>query len=88
MQLKQYLADHFLILDGGMGTLLQKAGLPAGAYPERWNLTHPDAVRDIQRAYFEAGSRVVTTNTFGANSLKFDRAELRAVIEAGLSTLM
>ncbi len=84
MQLKQYLADHFLILDGGMGTLLQKAGLPAGACPERWNLTHPDAVRDIQRAYFEAGSRVVNTNTFGANSLKFDRAELRAVIEAGV----
>ena len=84
MQLKQYLADHFLILDGGMGTLLQQAGLPAGEYPERWNLTHPDVVSGIQKAYFAAGSQVVNTNTFGANSLKFASEELRAVVEAGV----
>lgn len=84
MQLKDYLNDHFLILDGGTGTLLQQAGLPAGEYPERWNLTHPDVVRDIQKAYYEAGSQVVNTNTFGANRLKFAPEELHAVIEAGV----
>ena len=84
MQLKEYMADRFLILDGGMGTLLQQAGLPAGEYPERWNLTHADVVLDIQKAYFAAGSRVVNTNTFGANGLKFAPDELRAVIKAGV----
>ena len=52
----------------GMGTLLQEAGLAPGELPERWNLTHPDVIEKIQRGYFDAGSNVVNTNTFGANS--------------------
>ena len=56
-----------------MGTMLQAAGLPLGELPESWNLTHPDVVTGIHRQYVEAGSRVVFTNTFGANRYKIAR---------------
>ena len=69
MKILDYLKENLLILDGGMGTLLQSAGLPSGELPERWNLTHPEVIQKIHRDYFEAGSNVVSTNTFGANTL-------------------
>jgi 5-methyltetrahydrofolate--homocysteine methyltransferase len=53
--------------DGGMGTELQRAGLGLGESGERWNLDHPDRVEAIQRAYVEAGSEFIITNSFGAN---------------------
>ena len=62
--------NDILILDGGMGTMLQAAGLPMGQTPELWNLTRPEAVTAIHRRYVEAGSRVLYTNTFGANRFK------------------
>ena len=80
----EFLQDNLLLLDGGMGTLLQAAGLPSGEQPERWNLTHPDAVCDIHRAYFEAGSNVVMTNTFGANTLHFTEEELDEIVPAAV----
>ncbi len=58
-------ADRPVLLDGGMGTLLQDSGLEAGAPGELWNLENPDAVRDAHAAYAEAGARLLTTNTFG-----------------------
>ena len=54
------------LLDGGMGTMLQAAGLPLGELPEVWNLTHPDQVTAVHRKYAEAGSRILYANTFGA----------------------
>ena len=60
-----------MILDGGMGTLLQAAGLPAGKDPCDWNIEKPDAIAVVHRAYLEAGSDMVLTNTFGANRLKY-----------------
>ncbi|MBO7175839.1 MAG: homocysteine S-methyltransferase family protein, partial [Clostridia bacterium] len=62
MNILEYLQNHLLVLDGGMGTLLQAAGLAAGELPERWNLTRPDVIRDIQRDYLRAGSHVINTN--------------------------
>lgn len=62
--------EGHLLFDGGMGTMLQAAGLRAGEAPETWCLTHPDELLAIHRAYVEAGCDVVTTNTFGANRLK------------------
>jgi len=62
--------NQFLILDGGMGTMLQKAGLAGGELPELINLTHPETVTNIHLSYLEAGAQVVTANTFGANSYK------------------
>ena len=82
MNFREYLKDHIVILDGGMGTLLQAAGLMPGEHPERWNLSHPDEIVKIQRDYFNAGSNVVSTNTFGANSLRFSEEELEEIVAA------
>ena len=80
MNFKEFLKNNIVCLDGGMGTLLQEKGLKAGEYPERWNLTHPDIITQVHKNYFDAGSNVVCTNTFGANSLKFDSDELENII--------
>ena len=58
------------IFDGAMGTMLQAGGLKPGACPELMNLEHPDVVKGIHRAYIDAGSTIIETNTFGASSLK------------------
>ena len=74
-----------LILDGGMGTLLQERGLKAGETPEDWNVERPDDIAAIHRAYVAAGSEVVYANTFGANRLKYHgKYDLEKVIRAGL----
>ena len=65
--LSQALKDRILILDGAMGTLLQRHGLTGNN--ETFNLSHPDIVRDIHRAYSDAGADIITTNTFSANSI-------------------
>ena len=84
MQILDYLKDNLLFLDGGMGTLLQKDGLLPGEKPERWNLTNPDKITAIHKAYYDAGSNVVSTNTFGANTLKFDSCELDSIVKAAV----
>ena len=84
MNFKDYLKYNIVYLDGGMGTLLQSAGLTPGEYPEHWNITHPDIVTKIHKDYFDAGSNVVCTNTFGANILKFPHEELEQIIEAAV----
>lgn len=85
MNFKDYLKNHIVYLDGGIGTLLQAGGLKPGEYPERWNLSHHDVIIDIHKAYFDAGSNVVCTNTFGANCLKFADDELEQIIKAAVA---
>ncbi|MBO4558624.1 MAG: homocysteine S-methyltransferase family protein [Lachnospiraceae bacterium] len=76
-------SGKYLFFDGGMGTMLQAAGLEPGTLPEEWNLSEPDKILNVHRAYVEAGSDIVTANTFGANSAKFgDRTA--ALIRAGV----
>lgn len=58
------------ILDGGMGTMLQAAGLGLGERPEIFGMQHPEIVEKIQRAYVNAGSDIIYANTFGANAHK------------------
>jgi 5-methyltetrahydrofolate--homocysteine methyltransferase len=73
-RLQQLLERQGLILgDGAMGTMLQLAGLTEGA-PERWNVERPEVISSIHRAYVEAGSDFVSTNTFGGtrNRLALD----------------
>ena len=65
------LGKRILFFDGAMGTQLQAHGLMPGELPETWNLSHPDIVRSIHLQYLLAGADVVTTNTFGANALKY-----------------
>ncbi|MBR6753274.1 MAG: homocysteine S-methyltransferase family protein [Clostridia bacterium] len=84
MNVKEYMRQHLLVMDGGMGTLLQKQGLQPGVLPETWNITNPDGIENIHRAYYAAGSHVVSTNTFGANCLKFREDELEQIIRAGV----
>ncbi|MBQ6272207.1 MAG: homocysteine S-methyltransferase family protein [Clostridiales bacterium] len=84
MNIRDYMKDHFLFLDGGMGTLLQEAGLQPGELPERWNVTHPEEIIRIQKSYYDAGSNVVLSNTFGANGLKFDDEELEQLVTAAV----
>lgn len=64
------LNNEIVILDGAMGTMLQKKGLKPGAKPELLNLEQPDWPASVHKAYVEAGSRIVCANTFGANALK------------------
>ena len=85
MNILQHLKNNMLYLDGGMGTLLQARGLMAGEMPECWNLSNPDAIVEIHKAYFDAGSNVVNTNTFGANCLKFGADELDEIIGAAIA---
>ena len=84
MSFREYLKNNIVYLDGGMGTLLQAKGLTPGEFPERWNISHPDVITEIQKLYFDAGSNVVCTNTFGANSLKFDDNELESIIRSAI----
>ena len=64
----------YLVFDGAMGTMLQRRNLKAGELPELLCLSQPDEITAIHREYVEAGSQVVTTNTFGANARKLDGA--------------
>lgn len=67
--------EEFLIFDGAMGTMLQRLGLDnAEELPEILSITHPREIEAIHRSYVEAGSQVITTNTFGANRLKLKDA--------------
>lgn len=84
MNILEYLKNNIVYLDGGMGTLLQKRGLLPGELPETWNITHPDIIMEIQKSYFDAGSNIICTNTFGANSLKFEEDELETIIKAAV----
>ena len=84
MTLREYLQDNILYLDGGMGTLLQQRGLEAGELPERWNIYHSDVIRQIHKSYYDAGSNVVCTNTFGANILKYSEEELDNIVRSAI----
>lgn len=87
MKITEFLKDHVVVLDGGLGTLLQAAGMGAGEQSETWNLTHPDIVQRIHRDYFEAGSNIVCANTFGVNAIKYSDAEMETLISAAVQNV-
>lgn len=72
MNLLEQIKEQLVYCDGGMGSLLQERGLQAGELPGIWNLTHPEVLSDIHRAYLEAGADIITTNTFGVDHLKYN----------------
>lgn len=84
MKITDFIKNNILIMDGGFGTMLQAEGLAIGELPEVSNLTHPDAVTKIHREYLDAGSNLISTNTFGANVLKFSSEELEKIISAAV----
>ena len=65
-----------ILCDGAFGTMLQAQGLPPGTIPEAWNAERPDAVRAVHEAYLEAGSQIITANTFGGNRYRLRDAGL------------
>lgn len=84
--LQHRIGKEILFFDGGMGTLLQSQGLQPGELPEVWNLEHPERIREIHKRYFETGSDIVLTNTFGANAMKFhhESYSLKEIISAAV----
>ena len=80
MNIRDFIKNNIVYLDGGMGTLLQKSGLQPGELPERWNISHPEVIKEIHKSYYDSGSNIVNTTTFGANSLKFSTDELSEII--------
>lgn len=80
MNIRDFIKNNIVYLDGGMGTLLQKSGLQPDELPERWNISHPEVIKEIHKSYYDSGSNIVNTNTFGANSLKFGTDELSEII--------
>ena len=80
MNIRDFIKNNIVYLDGGMGTLLQKSGLQPGELPEHWNISHPEVIQEIHKSYYDSGSNVVNTNTFGANTLKFSIDELDEII--------
>ena len=83
------LGKELIYFDGGTGTLLQERGLKPGELPETWSLERADDMIDIARQYYEAGSDIVLSNTFGANALKFhdSRHELDEIVKAAIENV-
>ena len=71
--LRERLNKDLLIFDGGFGSQLQELGMKAGEIPEYYNIEHPEMIIDIHHRYLKAGADFITTNTFGANSLKLEQ---------------
>ena len=69
MDFKKFLSEkEFILLDGAMGTLIQKSGVQYKSVPETLNITHPELIESFHKAYIDAGSDIVYANTFGANA--------------------
>ena len=83
MTIQEKIQAGLVFFDGGTGTMLQEAGLAPGELPERWNLTHPEVIQNLHRAYLAAGCNIIKTNTFGANRLKLGD-ELAQIVLAGI----
>lgn len=80
--------ERIILFDGAMGTMLMAAGLERGQVPESWNMERPDVVREIHSRYFDAGSDVVHTNTFGGNPLKLSERGLKEwMVEINLAAV-
>ena len=85
MTVTEYLSDNLLFMDGGTGTLLQAAGMPAGVSSEQFGLDRPDVVTAIHKRYYDAGCNVVSTNTFGVNGLKYSDREIETMTKNALA---
>lgn len=88
MDFKKFLdSKEFILLDGAMGTLIQKSGVKYESVPETLNITHPDLIESFHKAYADAGSDIVYSNTFGANAYKLKDSgySVEQIIKSGIS---
>lgn len=84
---RKQLDKDYIILDGAMGTMLQKSGMKMGEIPEVWSVTHPETLIDIHSQYLKAGADVVYANTFGANGYKLEGSgySVKELVEAAIA---
>ena len=86
--IEELIAEGPVLTDGAWGTELQARGIKPGEMPDVWNLTHPDRVEEVARAYVDAGSRIILTNTFRANRIAFagkpEVEQIAAINRAGV----
>ncbi|MDB5053747.1 MAG: homocysteine methyltransferase [Bacilli bacterium] len=86
--LRQKLKEAIIVGDGAMGTYLYQLGFPIGVSYEEFNLLKPDIIMDVHRRYYEAGARLIETNTFSANREKLSKYglenEVAAINRAGV----
>ena len=75
MKICDTIKNKRLYFDGGTGTVLQSMGLEAGTPPEMWNITNPDKIEALHKAYVDAGCNIIKTNTFGVNCIKYENYE-------------
>ncbi|HID0815163.1 homocysteine S-methyltransferase family protein [Clostridium botulinum] len=89
MNIKDYIKENVLIFDGAMGTMLQKLGLKISDLPEELNILEPEKIINIHRKYIEAGAKVITTNTFGANEIKLKQSKfsLESIIDKAIDNV-
>ena len=73
MSILEIIQKERLYFDGGMGSLLQERGLKPGELPETWNIERPEILIEIHKEYLKAGANIINANTFGVNSLKFNK---------------
>ena len=87
VDLREKLQNGFLFFDGAMGTYLQEEGLKLGELPEAYNIEKPEIIAGIHKKFIDAGSDIITTNTFGANALKLEESEysVEELIEAAVA---
>lgn len=82
MKITEKIKTQRLICDGGFGTMLQAAGMGAGECSEEWNISHPEIITNIHKQYIDAGSDIITLNTFGVNTLKYSEECCEKMIKA------
>lgn len=80
-------SKEFVLLDGAMGTLIQKSGVKYDSVPETLNITHPELIESFHKAYADAGSDIVYANTFGANGYKLKESgySVDEIIKSGVA---
>ena len=85
-KLKVLLKKDYVILDGGMGTMLQAAGMKMGETPEMLNITQPELLISIHEKYLNAGSDIIYANTFGGNRYKLEECghSVHELVTAGI----
>jgi len=81
MNFKEFAEKNILVLDGAMGTQLQKHGLKAGESPESFNINQSEIVKQVHLSYLRAGANMILTNTFGANKRKLRGLDSDEVIK-------
>ncbi len=81
MNIMETIKSRGLLFDGAMGSMLIARGLEGGESPESWNLTHPDLIKEIHQAYFEAGADVASANTFGGTAMKLAKMGVTETME-------